>query len=72
MLIFSFVLTLVIGIAIQKTIGFRVTEEDEIAGIDNGEHAETAYDFASLGGGGGTSLAGQAHAEARNTEGSRA
>ena len=70
-LIFSFVLTMVIGIAIQKTIGFRVSDEDEIAGIDNGEHAETAYDFASLGGGGGTSLVGQAHAEARNTEGSR-
>jgi Amt family ammonium transporter len=71
-LIFSFVLTMVIGIAIQKTIGFRVSDEDEIAGIDNGEHAETAYDFASLGGGGGTSLVGQAHAEARNTEGVRA
>ena len=70
-LVYSFVLTLVIGIAIQKTIGFRVTDEAEIAGIDNGEHAETAYDFASLGGGSGTSLTGQAHAEARNTEGSR-
>jgi Amt family ammonium transporter len=71
-LIYSFVLTLVIGIAIQKTIGFRVSDEDEIAGIDNAEHAETAYDLASLGGGGGTSLVGQAHAEARNTEGVRA
>jgi Amt family ammonium transporter len=71
-LIYSFVLTLVIGFAIQKTIGFRVSDEDEIAGIDNAEHAETAYDFASLGGGGGTSLVGQAHAEARNTEGVRA
>ncbi|TFV70518.1 ammonium transporter [Blastococcus sp. CT_GayMR19] len=70
-LVYSFVLTMVIGIAIQKTIGFRVTDEAEIAGIDNGEHAETAYDFASLGGGSGTSLVGQAHAEARNTEGSR-
>jgi Amt family ammonium transporter len=70
-LIFSFALTMVIGIAIQKTVGFRVSDEDEIAGIDNGEHAETAYDLASLGGGGGTSLVGQAHAEARNTEGSR-
>ena len=39
-LVFSFVLTLVIGIAIQKTIGFRVTDEDEITGIDNVEHAE--------------------------------
>jgi Amt family ammonium transporter len=71
-LLYSLVVTLVIGVVIQKTIGFRVTDEKEIAGIDNAEHAETAYDFASLGGGGGTSLAGQAHAEARNTEGVRA
>jgi Amt family ammonium transporter len=68
-LVYSFVLTLVIGVAIQKTVGFRVTDQNEIAGIDNAEHAETAYDFASLGGGGGTSLVGQAHAEARSTEG---
>jgi Amt family ammonium transporter len=71
-LLYSFVLTLVIGFAIQKTIGFRVTEEDEVSGIDSVVHAETAYDFASLGGGGGATLVGQAHAEARNTEGSRA
>jgi Amt family ammonium transporter len=71
-LLYSLVVTFVIGLVIQKTIGFRLTDEDEISGIDNAEHAETAYDFASLGGGGGTSLAGQAHAEARNTEGVRA
>ncbi len=73
-LVFSFVLTYIIGTAIQKTMGFRITEEDEVAGIDSVEHAETAYDFASLGGSSGssTSLAGQAHAEARNTEGVRA
>jgi len=53
-------------------MGFRITEEDEVAGIDSVEHAETAYDFASLGTGGGTSVVGQAHAEARNTEGVRA
>jgi Amt family ammonium transporter len=68
-LIYSFVLTLVIGFIIQKTMGFRVTEDEEVAGIDGVVHAETAYDFASLGGGSGASLAGQAHAEARNTEG---
>ena len=39
-------LTYVIGIVIHKTIGFRVTEEDEITGIDTSMHAETAYDFA--------------------------
>jgi Amt family ammonium transporter len=76
-LTYSFVLTLVIGFAIQKTIGFRVTEEDEVTGIDSVVHAETAYDLASLGGGGGgATLVGQAHAPsqtlARNTEGSRA
>ncbi|PWW23240.1 ammonium transporter [Geodermatophilus normandii] len=68
-LVFSFVLTLVIGFAIQKTIGFRITEEDEVAGIDTVAHAESAYDFASLGSSGSTApLAGQARAEARNTE----
>jgi Amt family ammonium transporter len=72
-LVYSLVLTFVIGVAIQRTIGFRVSEQDEVTGIDSIEHAETAYDFASLGGGGGAaSLAGQAHAEARNTEGVRA
>jgi Amt family ammonium transporter len=71
-LVFSFVLTFVIGTVIQKTIGFRVKEEDEVTGIDSIEHAETAYDFASLGGSGGASIVGQAHAEARNTEGVRA
>jgi Amt family ammonium transporter len=71
-LLYSLVVTLLIGVAIQKTIGFRCTEQDEITGIDSIEHAETAYDFASLGGGGGASLTSQAHAEARNTEGVRA
>ncbi|HEV7726680.1 MAG TPA: ammonium transporter [Modestobacter sp.] len=68
-LVYSFVLTYVIGFLIQKTMGFRITEEDEVSGIDSVVHAETAYDFASLGGSGGATLAGQAHAEARNTEG---
>jgi len=71
-LVFSFVVTYVIGTIIQRTMGFRITEEAEIAGIDSVEHAETAYDFASLGGSGGASPSGQAHAEARNTEGIRA
>jgi ammonium transporter, Amt family len=72
-LVFSFVLTLVIGIAIQKTMGFRLSEEDEVTGIDNVEHAESAYDFSSLGSSGSTApLAGQARAEARSTEGVRA
>jgi Amt family ammonium transporter len=73
-LVYSFVLTYVIGTVVQRTMGFRVSEQDEVAGIDSVVHAETAYDFASLGGGGAT-LVGQTHAPAqalaRNTEGSR-
>ena len=69
MLAYSFVLTLVIGFLIQKTIGFRLTEEDEVTGIDTVVHAESGYDFASLGSSGSTApLSGQARAEARNTE----
>jgi Amt family ammonium transporter len=72
-LVFSFILTLVIGIAIQRTIGFRITDDDEVTGIDNVVHAESGYDFASLGSSGSTApLAGQARAEARSTEGVRA
>jgi Amt family ammonium transporter len=41
--------TAVIGLAIHKTVGFRVSREDELAGVDRSEHAETAYAFAELG-----------------------
>ena len=68
-LAFSFFVTWVIGTLIQKTIGFRISEDDEITGIDTVVHAESGYDFASLGSSGSTApLAGQARAEARNTE----
>jgi Amt family ammonium transporter len=68
---YSFVLTWIIGMAIHKTWGFRIAEQDEITGIDSVVHAETAYDLTTIGGGAGlgTSVIGQAHAEARNTEG---
>lgn len=44
-LIFSFVVALALGYAIEKTIGFRVKSEDEIAGIDVVVHGEAAYSF---------------------------
>ncbi|MBV9845329.1 MAG: ammonium transporter [Kutzneria sp.] len=48
---YSFVLSLALGWIINKTIGFRVDTETEVVGIDEREHAETAYEF---GGGRGT------------------
>jgi Amt family ammonium transporter len=47
-LVYSFVLTLGIGYLLQKTLGFRLREDDELAGIDNAEHAETGYDLGNL------------------------
>ncbi|MBN9240828.1 MAG: ammonia channel protein [Micrococcales bacterium 70-64] len=42
-LIYSFVLAFVIGFVIEKTMGFRVKNEDEIAGIDQVVHGEEGY-----------------------------
>jgi len=36
---------------LKYTIGLRLDREAEAAGIDEAEHAETAYDFAVSGGG---------------------
>ncbi len=49
---YSFVATLIIGYAIEKTISFRVSREVEIEGIDLKEHAESAYELASSSRGG--------------------
>jgi len=50
--IYSFIATLIIGYAIEKTIGFRVKRDVEVAGIDLNEHAETAYEMTSSSRGG--------------------
>ncbi|HEU4466114.1 MAG TPA: ammonia channel protein, partial [Agromyces sp.] len=42
-LLYSFTLAWIIGFAIQKTIGFRVKNEDEVAGIDTVVHGEEGY-----------------------------
>jgi Amt family ammonium transporter len=42
-LLYSFVLAFIIGFVIEKTIGFRVKNEDEIAGVDLVVHGEEGY-----------------------------
>ncbi|MFI1459512.1 ammonium transporter [Nocardia carnea] len=49
-LAYSFVIALAIAYAIKFTIGLRADAEAESTGMDDSEHAETAYDFAALGG----------------------
>ncbi|MGY0500722.1 ammonium transporter [Nocardia sp. FBN12] len=48
-LAYSLVATAIIAYAIKFTIGLRASEESEAAGLDESEHAETAYDFAAVG-----------------------
>jgi Amt family ammonium transporter len=42
---YSFAVAWILAKIIDKTMGFRVSEEDEIEGVDLTQHAETAYDF---------------------------
>jgi ammonium transporter, Amt family len=53
-IVYSGVVTLIIGLAIKYTIGLRIDEDAEVEGIDLSAHGETAYDLhtSSLGGGG--------------------
>ena len=44
-LAYSFVIAFVIGWIINKTMGFRISEQDEADGIDVTVHAESAYDL---------------------------
>jgi Amt family ammonium transporter len=50
-LFYSGIVTLIIGFLLHKTLGFRVTEEEERTGVDESEHAETGYDLGTLGAG---------------------
>lgn len=45
---YSFLVTLILGFAIEKTIGFRVRVEDEQVGVDLSEHAESAYEMGGI------------------------
>lgn len=48
---YSAVVTAILALLLKHTIGLRLDREAEAAGIDEAEHAETAYDFAASGGG---------------------
>ena len=47
-MVYSFVLAFVIGTVIERTMGFRVRNEDEIAGVDNVVHGEEGYVLADV------------------------
>ena len=49
-LVYAFVMSGIIGLIINKLMGFRIDEEHEVTGIDQVVHAETAYDLHSTAG----------------------
>ncbi|MFE9205814.1 ammonium transporter [Micromonospora sp. NPDC007230] len=49
--VYSFAVAYALGFVIDKTIGFRVSAEAEVEGIDVAEHAESAYDLSPTTGG---------------------
>ncbi len=51
-LFYSLIIAAIIGLIIKVTIGFRVSEDVEVAGVDIEEHAETAYELGDSGAGG--------------------
>jgi Amt family ammonium transporter len=42
-MVYSFIVAYAIGFAIEKTIGFRIKSEDELAGVDTVVHGEEGY-----------------------------
>ncbi len=50
-LLYSAIGTAILALIVKYTIGLRLDREDEASGIDEAEHAETGYDFATAGGG---------------------
>ncbi|SFO84282.1 ammonium transporter, Amt family [Amycolatopsis arida] len=70
-LAYSLVVAVILGLLIKVTLGLRVQNEDEVTGIDEAEHAETAYEFGGARGRGVATGAGVAGA-AKKLEGSKA
>ena len=59
--VYSFAIALGLAWIIQKTMGFRVSADAEMGGIDIAEHAESGYDLtpaSGSGGGGAFAMAG--------------
>ncbi|WP_431240655.1 ammonium transporter [Mycolicibacterium aichiense] len=46
---YSAIGTAILALIVKYTIGLRLDREEEASGIDEAEHAETAYDFATAG-----------------------
>lgn len=65
-LAYSLIVTAIIALIIKAAMGLRVSEDQEVGGIDLAEHAESAYELGESGGGG--VFAGIGHSARAKTE----
>jgi Amt family ammonium transporter len=49
-MVYSFVVTYILGFVLDKTVGFRASQEAEATGLDETAHLETAYEFGTASG----------------------
>jgi Amt family ammonium transporter len=71
-MVYSFVVTYILGTIVHRTVGFRASRDAEAEGLDQTVHAETAYELLGVGGGTPvsrrTSDAGAAHVRTATSE----
>jgi Amt family ammonium transporter len=67
-LAYSFVVSYILAQIVDKTIGFRISEEDEVNGIDTSAHAESGYDLSATFGGVFNGLGAGAGADRRTVD----
>ncbi len=71
-MVWSAVITLIIAFAIKYTLGWRLSEEDEVEGIDFVAHGESAYDLVNRSGGGTSRPSVLASSTSKTSEGANA
>ncbi|SEE86299.1 ammonium transporter [Jiangella alba] len=68
-IVFSFVVAYGLGKLIDRTVGFRVSEEEEVDGIDLNSHLETGYELTSTSAGPTRGVPAPAAARVDSTQG---
>jgi Amt family ammonium transporter len=68
-IVFSFVVAYILGTLIQRTIGFRVSEDAEVGGIDLASHVEAGYEITPAAGPSGSHAAVPAASKERSVQG---
>ncbi|GAA4563635.1 ammonium transporter [Planotetraspora kaengkrachanensis] len=66
--LYSFAMAWIIGKIIDKTMGFRIDQEEEVTGIDITTHAETGYDLGTVHSSGVASVNGPVPASAKKVD----